>query len=127
MEPRENAEEIPVLCRRVRHPRIAQQQGEDGAERRPQDHGGEDGRDPGAIDPFHEDRDHKVRVRMRLRRNEIPPRHHADDGQVYRHVDQRHRDCAEQDRAWNDATGVLDFIADVADVVIAEVIVDADA
>ena len=42
-------------------------------------------------------------------------------------VDQRDRDGADEDRARDDAAGILDLVADVADVVVAEVVVDADA
>ena len=40
MDPPEDAEERAVECRRVRDPRVAEQQREDGSERRPQDEGG---------------------------------------------------------------------------------------
>lgn len=60
-------------------------------------------------------------------RNELAPRNHADDRQVDPDVDQGNRRGADEDRPGDHASRVAHFIPDVAHVVIAEIVVDADA
>src|SRR6266850_6006892 len=127
MQPREHPEEVAVLRRRVGDAGISQQQREHGPERGPQNHRREYGRDARSEDALHEDRDHEIRLWVRSRRHELAPRHDPDDREIDRHVNQRHRHRAQQDRAWNHAARILYFVADVADIVVAQVIVDADA
>ena len=64
---------------------------------------------------------------MRIVRNELPPRDDADDREIDRDVDQRHHDRADQNRPWDHSARILHFVADVADVVVAEVVVRAHA
>ena len=59
-------------------------------------------------------------------RNELPPRHHANDRKIDPDVDDGNGDGADHDRPWNDAPRIAHFVADVADVVVAEVVVDPD-
>src|SRR5262249_30243574 len=54
------------------------------------------------------------------------PRNYADDRKVDRDVDRRDRDHADDDRARDRPSGIFDLVADVTDVVIAQIIVDAD-
>ena len=58
--------------------------------------------------------------------HELPPRYDTNDREVDPDVDERDGDCTHQDRSRNDTSRVLHLVADVADVVIAEVVVDAD-
>src|SRR5579862_8406917 len=64
---------------------------------------------------------------MIVRRDEFAPRHHTDNGEINRAVDERDAQNAPDDRARDDSAGVSHFVTDVADVVITEVIIDADA
>src|SRR5687767_15094377 len=59
--------------------------------------------------------------------DEFAPRHYADDRQVDADVDDRDGDSADEDRPWNYAARVAHLVADVADVVIAQIVVDPDA
>src|SRR6266513_2304333 len=63
---------------------------------------------------------------MRIGRDEVPPRDDADNREIGREVDHRDRYRADENRPWDDPTGILDFVADIADVVVAEVVVDAE-
>ena len=63
----------------------------------------------------------------RVGRNELPPRHDADYREIDRQIDRRDAHDAEQDRARDHTRRILDFVADVADVVVPQVVVDADA
>ena len=64
---------------------------------------------------------------MRVGRNELPPRHDSDYREIDRQINRRDAHDAEQDRTRDRASRILDFVADVADVVVPEVVVDADA
>src|SRR5437667_9892059 len=63
---------------------------------------------------------------MRVGRDEVPPRDDPDNREINREVDHGNRYRADENRPWDDPTGMLDFVADIADVVVAEVVVDAD-
>src|SRR2546430_13913483 len=60
-------------------------------------------------------------------RNELPPPRHANDRTIDPDVDDGNGDGADHDRPWNDAPRIAHFVADVADVVVAEVVVDTNA
>ena len=60
-------------------------------------------------------------------RHELAPRHDADDREVDAEVDHRDGGGADQDRPRDHAARVAHLVADVADVVVAEVVVDPDA
>src|SRR5436190_739356 len=60
-------------------------------------------------------------------RDELPPRHHADDGQVNGDVNQGHANNADEDGPRNDLARVFDFVAYEANIIVTEVIVNADA
>src|SRR5207237_6587602 len=59
--------------------------------------------------------------------DELPPRNDADDRKVDSDIDDGDGDGADHDRSRNDSTRVLHLVADIADVVVAEVVVDPDA
>src|SRR5206468_11524893 len=80
-----------------------------------------------AVDLLHESRDDEVRLRMISGRHELPPRNDTDDREVHPYVDDGDGDGADQNRPRDDASRVADLVADVAHVVIAEVVVDPDA
>ena len=127
MQAREHLEEVAVLRRRIRHARVPQQEGEDRGEGGPEDHRSEQRRDARTVRPFHEHRHDEVRLRARSGRDEVPPRHHADNRQIDRDVDDCDQDGADEDRSRDHPAGVLDFVTDIAHIVIPEVVVDADA
>src|SRR6266540_1393346 len=77
------------------------------------------------VNPLHHQRHDKLRGLVSLG-GEFAPRNNADDRKVDRDVAHRDRDHAYDDRARDCPSGIFDFVADVADVVIAQVIVDAD-
>ena len=124
MQAGKHLEKITVLRRRIRNARVTKEQREDRPERRPQNHQGEKSGNPGAVDFFHEQRDH--RGRRVCGRDELAPRDNPDDGEIDGDVDQRHPENANEDGAGDDPAGIFDFVPDKADVVIAEVIVNAD-
>ena len=112
------------MRRRIGNARVTEKQRENGPERRPQNHQGEKSGDPGAVDCFHEQRDHR---RRRVRGgDELAPGDNPDDGEIDGDVDQRHPQNADEDGAGDDPARVFDFVPDEANVVIAEVIVNAD-
>ena len=127
VQPSEHGKEVAVTRRRKRNARIAEQQREHRPECGPQDQKREHRRDFRPIQPFHERRDDELGFRVGVCRNELTPRDDADDREVDRDVDRGDRDDADHDRARDDPTWILDFVADVADVVVAEEVVDADA
>ena len=127
VQPSEDLEEVAVPGGRVRNPRIAEEQREHRSERGPQDEEREHRRDPRPVEPLHERRDDELGFGMRVGGNELAPGHHADDREVDGEIEDRDRDDADQDRTRNHASGILDFVADVADVVVAEIVIDADS
>ena len=127
MDPGEDAEEGAVGGRRIRDARVAEQQREDRPERGPQHQERKRGREARPVDPLHEDRDDEVRLRVRRIGHELAPWDHADDRQVDGDVDDGDGEHADQDGARDDSAGVPHFVADVTDVVVAQVVVDAHA
>src|ERR1051326_1905008 len=63
---------------------------------------------------------------MLFGRHELAPRYDANDGEVYSDVDHCDGDDADDHRARNRSSRLLHFVADVTDVVITQVVEDAD-
>ena len=124
VESGERLEEISLPRRGVRDARVAEQQREYRSERRPQDEEREPGRDPGPVDALHEDRDDESRRRLLLGRDELAPGHHPDHREIDREINRGDGDRADQDRAGDDPARIAHLVADVADIVIAEVVAD---
>ena len=120
MDVREGLEEVALGGRRERDARVAEEEGEDRAERGPQDDDRHRHRRSAPVEPLHELRDDELRV------EHLPPRHHAEERQVEQEVAHRAAEDREEDRARDHARRVADLVADVADVVVAEVVVDRD-
>src|SRR6185369_177348 len=64
---------------------------------------------------------------MLFRRHKLPPRHHADNREVYRDVDERDGDYADDYRTRDGPSRLFHLVTDVTDVVVAEVIENADS
>ena len=95
-------------------------QGEHGSEGRPQDHQRhQHGRGP-AVEALHELRHHE------LGGEHLPPRNHPEQREVEQEIAHRAAEDREEDRARDHLGGLPDLVADVADVVVAEVVVDRD-
>ena len=117
---REGLEEVALDRGRERDARIAEEQREDRPERGPQDHQRDRHRRPPPVQPLHELRDHVLRV------EHLPPGDHAEEREVEQEVPHRAPEDREEDRARDHARRVPDLVADVADVVVAQVVVDRD-
>src|SRR5919201_1963051 len=126
MKPAEGAEEVATLGGGEWNPRVPEQQGEDRAECRPEHEEREDDRHARAIDRLHEDRDDEARLRTAGGRHEFPPGHYPDDGQIYADVDEGHRGGADEDGPWNNSARVAHLVTDVADVIVTQIVVNAD-
>ena len=88
-------EKIAVLRGGIGNARVTEKQCEHGAKRRPQNHQRKNAGGFGAVNLFHEQRNHR-RGRV-AGGDELPPQHHADNGKVDGDVDQRHGDNADDD------------------------------
>src|SRR6266568_1087373 len=127
MESAEYSEEVTALRGGKWNARVAEQQREHRAEGSPQHEQCEDRRDRSAVDLLHEHRDDEVRCRVLLSGHELAPWYDADNREVDSDVNDCDGDGADQDRPWDDAPRIAHFVTDIADVVVAEVVVDADA
>ena len=127
MELAERPEEVSVTGGGIRNARVSEQQREHGSECGPQDHQREHRRDAGAVDLLHENRHDEIRLRVHISGNEAAPRHNADDREIDADVDHRDRHGAHQNRPRDHPAGILHLVADVADIVVAEVVVNANA
>src|SRR5882762_7994682 len=127
MKSPEHFEEVTIKRGCVRNSRVAEQQCEDRTECRPEHHRCEDGRDLWSIDLFHHQRDHESRFGVRLIRHKLSPGHNSDNRQIDGKVNNRYRDYANDDRTWNRPARVPDLVTDITDVVIAQVVINADA
>src|SRR5213080_613976 len=65
-------------------------------------------------------------LRTCLSRHKVPPRDNADNRQIDREIDHRDQDGADENRPWDHPAGILYLVTDIADVVVAQVVVDAD-
>src|SRR5215510_4791673 len=122
----EDLEKVSVARGGERDARIAEQQSETRSEGGPQDHHRYNLSRLQPVNPLHHQRHDELRGLVPLGGREFAPRNNADDRKVDRDVDRRDRDHADNDRARDCPSGIFDLVADVADVVIAQVIVDAD-
>ena len=61
---------------------------------------------------------------MTGRRNKVAPRNDPDQRQVDRDVNRHHGNQADQNRARDHPAGILHFISDVTNIIIAEIIID---
>src|SRR5262245_1288631 len=122
----EDVEKVSVARCGERDARISEQQRETRSEGGPQDHHRYNLSHLQSVNPLHHQRHDELRGLVPLGGREFAPRNNADDRQVDRDVDRRDRDHADDDRARDCPSGIFDLVADVADVVIAQVIVDAD-
>src|SRR5215510_4075791 len=125
VEATEDLEKVSVARGGERDTRISEQQRETRSEGGPQDHHRYNRSHIRPVNPLHHQRHDKLRGLVSLA-GEFAPRNYADDRKVDRDVDRRDRDHADDDRARDRPSGISDLVADVADVVIAQVIVDAD-
>src|SRR5215510_7412624 len=125
VEATEDLEKVSVARGGERDTRISEQQRETRSEGGPQDHHRYNRSHIRPVNPLHHQRHDKLRGLVSLA-GEFAPRNNADDRKVDRDVDRRDRDHADDDRARDRPSGIFDLVADVADVVIAQVIVDAD-
>ena len=64
---------------------------------------------------------------MLVGRNKFPPGNDANYRKIDRNVDEGNRDHTCDDRAGDGATGITHLLADVADVVVTEVVKDRNA
>ncbi len=120
VEAAEGAEEVPIPRGREGHAGVAEQEREDRAESSPEDHHGHDEGRATAVDPLHELRDHE------LGRKHLPPGQDAQEREVQQEVRERTAEDGVEDRAGYDSPGIPDLVPDVADVVVAQVVVDGD-
>src|SRR5689334_1225693 len=122
----EDLEEVAVDGRGIRNARVSKQKRKQRTERGPEHHRSKESRYTRTVNSLDKNRNNEVRLWMLVGWDKLTPRHHAYHREVYGDVDQRHGDHADDDRARNGASGFLNLVADVADVVIAEIIEDTD-
>src|SRR6266478_4259322 len=127
VQPAEHAEEVAALRRSIGDARVTQEKREHRPECGPEHQQREDRRHARAVYLLHEGRNDEVRLRVRFGRYELPPRYDADDREVDAEIDHGNRCGADEDRARDDAARIAHLVADVADVVITQVVVDPDA
>src|SRR5271167_4729750 len=120
MQLRKRTEKIAVDCSRIRNSRIAKKKREHGAESRPEDENCYHDRGAPAVEVFHEIRNDEVRT------NSFPPRYHPHQSEVQREIPYA-ADCERiQNRARHYVGRILHFVADVAHIVISEIVVHGD-
>src|SRR5229473_3813883 len=118
MDARENAEEIAVQRRGIRHARIAKQRGEYRSEGDPQHHGGGKARSGSAVKFFDKGADDKRRILRLL------PWEDAENAGLHGQIQQRDADDGDENPARDVALGIANLTAEMADVVVAPVGVD---
>src|SRR5882762_2849886 len=118
MHASEDTEEIPIECRGVRDTRVAEQGREHRSESDPQDHRGGKARRGRAVKLFHERADDERRVLRLL------PWKHAKDAGLHGQIQNGDADNGNKNPARNIASGVANFTAQMANVVIAPIRVD---
>src|SRR5450759_4395383 len=120
MQPREHREEVSVPRGREKDARVAERQREDRSERGPQDEARHKARDRPA-------REHRDEVRDRgLRAHGLRHRKDGDDAGVHENVEDRHREDRDDDDARDRLRRLDDLLREVADAVVAEVIVHGE-
>ena len=122
----EEAEEVAVLRRGIHDSRIAERHREQAGQASPNDEDGENRRDTVAVKLRHK-RAGDILVGQRALLQRFLPRHDADDREVHRHVQQHNHDDREDHRAGNRFLRLANFFAQMADVVVAQVVVNGHA
>src|SRR5262245_2166045 len=126
VEATEDLEKVSVARGGERDARISEQQRETRSEGGPKDHHRHNRSHIRPVLPFHHHRDDEIRKRPSgFVGHELAPGNYADDRKVDCDVDRRDRDHADDDRPRNRPAWIFDLVADVADVVIAKIIVYA--
>src|SRR5262245_28029640 len=127
VEATEDLEKVSVARGGERDARISEQQRETRSEGGPQDHHRYNRSHFRPVNPLHHHRDDEIRKRPSgYGGHELAPGNYADDRKVDCDVDRRDCDHTDDDRARNRPTRIFDLVADIADVVIAEIIVNPD-
>src|SRR5437870_13005718 len=127
MKPPKHFEEVTIKRGGVRNSRVAEQQREDRTESRPEHHRRKGGRDLCPVDLLHHRRDEETRFRMLVPGNKLSPGNNTDNRKIDRQVNKGHGKHTDDDRARYGPAWILHFIADVTDVVITQVVINADA
>src|SRR6266487_3113754 len=130
MQPGEHREEVAIPGRGIGDARVTEQQGEATAKRCPEHHDREDYRDAATVHPLDEhgdDRRRRVWQWLSGWRDKLAPGHHSDDGKIHREVDDRDAEQTDHDGTWNDFARLADFVTDETHVVVAQVVIDAEA
>src|SRR5229473_1705759 len=118
MDARENAEEIAVQRRGIRHARIAKQRGEYRSEGDPQHHGGGEARCGGAVEFFDKGADDERRILRLLTRED------TENAGLHGQIQQGDADDRDKNPAGDVPLGIANLTAEMADVVVAPVGVD---
>ncbi len=127
MELGEGLEKDTGLGSGVGDPGVPEQQREDGAETRPEDHDGEKLGGQWAVEFLHECRGDVGGLGVIGFRDKVSPRDHSVDGEIDADVDGGDDDETEEYRARDGFAGVFHFIAEITDIVVAEEIVETGA
>src|SRR5437762_7506187 len=121
MQTRERFKEISIDGSSIRNTRIAEQESKDRGEGSPQDQDSEEQCNFVSIEALHEVGDDVTRVRG------FTPGHYADYDDLDRQISRSGRENAVEDRARNHAGRFADFISDVADIVVTDVVIHGNA
>src|SRR6185369_17314998 len=121
MESSENLEKITVHCRGVRNTGITKEKTEKRPDGGPKDEQGEKNRSFGTVNHFHEIGNHVGGF------GRLFPGNDPDDRQVNEDVNGGHDQEADKNGLGKYPRGVFDFLAQVADLVIAQIIVYGDS
>src|SRR5437016_12170053 len=127
MKSPEHFEEVTIKRGCVGNSRVAKQQSEDRTERRPEHHRRENRRYPGAVDLFHHRGDQEGGFGVLVPGNKLSPGNHPNNRKIDGQINNGHGNHTDDDRARYGPARILYLIADVTDVVITEIVVDADA
>src|SRR5437660_7169430 len=127
MKSSEHFEEVTIKRGCVRNSRVAEQQCEDRTERRPEHHRRENRRQLCAVDLLHHRGDEKTRLRMLVPRNKLSPGDYTDNRKIDGQVNKSHGNYTDDDRARDGPARIFHFITDITDIVITQIVIDADA
>src|SRR5579863_10334926 len=120
MQLRERTKKIAIDRSCIRNSRITQKKSEHSAKRRPEDKNRHRDRGVPAVEALHEVRNDEVRT------NSFPPRYHSHHGKMQREISYA-ADCERiQNRARHYVRRILHLVADVAHIVISEIVVHGD-
>ena len=122
----EHFKEIAVERGCIRNAGIAEEQSKDRSERSPEHQAGENSSGGRSKQAFYKDGNDEVRFRVAISRNKFFPWHYANDGKIHANINDRDSDQADQNRSRNNAAGFFDFVADVTNIIVTEIIINAD-